>query len=176
MKAVLLDRDGVINEAVVKEMRPFPPNNLEELKIIAGVEEALINLSNKGFKLIVVTNQPDVKRGKTSLEQVNKINIYLQEILPIDAIYCCFHDDQDNCNCRKPKPGLIEKAYDEFSINSSETYMVGDRWRDVEAGFAAGCRTFFIDYGYNEKQPTNFDFRVQSLLEASKIILGEDYE
>lgn len=176
MKAVFLDRDGVINEAVVKEMRPFPPNNLEELKIIAGVEEALINLSNKGFKLIVVTNQPDVKRGKTSLEQVNKINIYLQEILPIDAIYCCFHDDQDNCNCRKPKPGLIEKAYDEFSINSSETYMVGDRWRDVEAGFAAGCRTFFIDYGYNEKQPTNFDFRVQSLLEASKIILGEDYE
>tara|TARA_Y200000002_G_scaffold305021_1_gene260709 strand:- start:43 stop:573 length:531 start_codon:yes stop_codon:yes gene_type:complete len=176
MKAVFLDRDGVINEAVVKEMRPFPPDNLEELKIIAGVEEALINLSNKGFKLIVVTNQPDVKRGKTSIEQVNKINTYLQEILSIDAIYCCFHDDQDNCNCRKPKPGLIEKACDEFSINSSESYMVGDRWRDVEAGFAAGCRTFFIDYGYNEKQPTNFDFRVQSLLEASKIILGEDYE
>ena len=75
MKAVFLDRDGVINEAVVKEMRPFPPDNLEELKIIAGVEEALINLSNKGFKLIVVTNQPDVKRGKTSIEQVNKIII-----------------------------------------------------------------------------------------------------
>ena len=176
MKAVFLDRDGVINEAVVKESKPYPPDCLEELKLISGVEEALTNLSKKGYKLIVVTNQPDVKRGKTSIDQVNKISDYLQEVLPIDAIYCCFHDDEDNCDCRKPKSGLIEKAYEEFSIISSESYMVGDRWRDVEAGIAAGCRTFFIDYGYDEKQPTDFDFRVQSLLEASKIILGDNYE
>lgn len=172
--AVFLDRDGVINRPVIREGKPYPPASLEELEILPGVLDALAALSEAGYWLIVVTNQPDVARGSMPRALVDSINAWLQSELPLDAVLTCFHDGVDQCDCRKPKPGLLLTAARNFGIDLPASFMVGDRWRDVEAGRRAGCRTFFIDYGYDEKQPESYDFCVGSLLEAAKKILQEE--
>jgi len=172
-RAVFLDRDGVINRAPVREKKPYPPSSMAELEILPGVPQALKALRDAGFLLIVVTNQPDVARGTMSREVIEEMNIYLSHHLTIDEFYTCYHDGQDGCDCRKPKPGSLLAAAKKYNIDLGSSYMVGDRWRDVEAGRNAGCKTFFVDYGYDEKQPESVDYRVSSLLEASQIILGE---
>ena len=165
-RAVFLDRDGVINEAIVNEGKPYPPERLQNLRILPGVRDALERLRQKGFLNLVVTNQPDVARGKTPKQAVDAIHERLVTDLALDAIYTCWHDDKDNCNCRKPKAGLLEQAAREHGVDLKSSYMVGDRWRDVEAGKGAGCRTVFIEYKYNEKKPENPDFLCHSLKEA----------
>ena len=172
-RAVFLDRDGVINRAIIKGGKPYPPAGVCEVEILPGVLGALEKLKVAGFVLIVVTNQPDVGRGLISREVVEEINCYLAMALPIDRFIVCYHDDSDNCKCRKPLPGMLFVGASEFDLDLSQSFMVGDRWRDMEAGKGAGCKTLFIDYGYNEKQPKSFDFRVSSLQEAAKIILGD---
>jgi D-glycero-D-manno-heptose 1,7-bisphosphate phosphatase len=171
-RAVFLDRDGVINRALVRDGKPYPPANLSEMEILPGVLEALVNLHNASFMLIVVTNQPDVARGTTKKAVVEEINRYLATCLPIDEFRTCYHDSGDGCDCRKPLPGVLLAAAKEHDIDLGESYMVGDRWRDTEAGQRAGCKTIFIDYGYAEKQPESVNYRVGSLREAAKIILG----
>jgi D-glycero-D-manno-heptose 1,7-bisphosphate phosphatase len=168
--AVFLDRDGVINRTQVRARSPYPPSSLEELEILPSVPHALSTLKAHGYALIVVTNQPDVARGTSTRELVDRIHGRLKSELDLDAILTCFHDDADECDCRKPKPGLLLRAADDVGIDLSSSFMVGDRWRDVEAGRRAGCRTFFIDYGYGEAPPRACDFRVGSLVEASGII------
>lgn len=171
-RAVFLDRDGVINQPVVRNGKPFPPASSEELQILPGVSNALKSLSAAGYALIVVTNQPDVARGISSLESVHDIHASLKATLALDEFFVCFHDDDDKCRCRKPQPGLLLQAAREFNIDLSSSYMVGDRWRDIEAGHQAGCTTFFVDYGYDEPRPNAPFYTVSSLLEASTIILG----
>jgi len=170
--AAFLDRDGVINRALVRAGRPFPPATLTELEILPGVPRALATLRAAGLRLIVVSNQPDVARGNTSKAAVDAINDTLMRALPLDAIRCCLHDSHDSCKCRKPRPGLLLQAAADFDLDLSASWMVGDRWRDIEAGRAAGCHTIFIDYGYKETQPEQVDHRVGSLPEAVPIILG----
>lgn len=172
-RAVFLDRDGVINKAVVRDGKPYPPSNVSELEILPGVKDALVKLRQAGYLLIVVTNQPDVARGKTTKESVEEINHFLASRLPLDDFRTCYHDSADRCGCRKPQPGALLSAARMHGIDLEKSFMIGDRWRDVEAGQQSGCRTCFIDYGYAEKQPKNVDFRVASLLEAAQIILGE---
>ena len=171
--AVFLDRDGVINRAVVRAGKPYPPATAGELEILPGVSAALAELKTAGYCLVVVTNQPDVARGIATREAVDAINDKIRETLPLDGIFTCLHDSMDNCHCRKPKPGLLIDAAKELDIDLAASFMVGDRWRDIEAGQRAGCKTFFIDYGYAEKQPESYDFRVRSLLEAAQIILNK---
>lgn len=171
-KAVFLDRDGVINRALVSDGKPYPPANLSSMEILPGVDLATQALHDAGWLLIVVTNQPDVARGTTTRAAVEAINHYLQKTLPIDEFRTCYHDSDDGCNCRKPLPGLLVTAAKTHNIDLTASYMIGDRWRDIEAGKCAGCKTIFIDYGYAEKQPTIVNLRVQSLLEAAHIILG----
>jgi D-glycero-D-manno-heptose 1,7-bisphosphate phosphatase len=173
-QAVFLDRDGVLNRAVIREGKPYPPAGVEEMEILPGVPEALSALKAVGFLLVVVTNQPDVARGKTPRVLVASMNARLKSELPLDEVLCCFHDDVDQCDCRKPKPGLLLAAAQVLGIDLKTSFMVGDRWRDIEAGTLAGCKTMFIDYGYVEKQPVSFDFRVGSLLEAAQIILKKE--
>jgi D-glycero-D-manno-heptose 1,7-bisphosphate phosphatase len=173
-RAAFLDRDGVINRATVREGRPYPPSSVNELEILPGVTQALDRLKASGYRLIVVTNQPDVARGTIPRAVVDKINAALMATLPLDAIRSCFHDSAAGCNCRKPRPGLLLDAALEFDIDLGASWMVGDRWRDIEAGRAAGCRTVFVDYRYDEAQPEQVDFCVGSLLEAAEIILQED--
>ncbi len=172
-RAVFLDRDGVINRAIVRDGKPYPPASLEELEILPGVHEALQKLHDANYLLVVVTNQPDVARGAAKREDVELMNAFLSSQLPIDDFKTCYHDSGDKCNCRKPLPGALIEAAQEHNIDLSKSFMVGDRWRDVEAGASAGCKTFFINYRYAEQKPDAPDFIVSSLLEATKIILGE---
>jgi D-glycero-D-manno-heptose 1,7-bisphosphate phosphatase len=173
IKAVFLDRDGVLNKAVVKDGKPYPPVDLGHMEIIPGVELAAKQLRDRGFELIVITNQPDVARGTTSRNTVETINQFLQHRLSIAEFRTCYHDSMDGCSCRKPLPGAILEAARSREIDLSQSFMVGDRWRDIQAGVAAGVKTVFIDYGYDEKQPLSFDFKATSLLDAVPFILGE---
>jgi D-glycero-D-manno-heptose 1,7-bisphosphate phosphatase len=168
--AVFLDRDGVINRAFVRAGIPHPPASLGDLEILPDVPAALRALQELGYALIVVTNQPDVARGSASRASVDAIHERLSNELPLDAILACFHDETDECDCRKPKPGLLMRAAGDFDIDLSQSFMVGDRWRDVEAGRRAGCKTFFIDCGYEEAESPSCDYRVQSLMEAARLI------
>jgi D-glycero-D-manno-heptose 1,7-bisphosphate phosphatase len=173
-RAVFLDRDGVINRALVRNGLPFPPASWTETEILPGVSEALRALKDAGFILVIVTNQPDVARGTARRETVEQIHAELARALPIDRFEACYHDGPDACSCRKPKPGMLLRAAQALDINLSRSYMVGDRWRDIEAGAAAGCTTVFIDHGYKERQPLHYDFRTHSLHEASSFILNQE--
>jgi D-glycero-D-manno-heptose 1,7-bisphosphate phosphatase len=174
-KAVFLDRDGVLNDAIIRDGKPHPPRNLEELVIVADASTALAALHRSGFRLVVTTNQPDIARGTTTREQVMLINQYLQNGLPVDAIEVCEHDDADGCSCRKPKPGLLVRAATRDGIALAASFMVGDRWRDVEAGRRAGCRTVLIGNGYGEPMRSQPDAVVHNLSEAATWILAQPY-
>src|SRR5690349_1452719 len=112
-KAVFLDRDGVLNSAIVKNNKPYPPASLNELYIPDDVPHALSALKAEGYLLIGATNQPDVARGKTPRELVESINAKVMQVCALDEIRVCYHDDHDNCHCRKPLPGLIIEAANE---------------------------------------------------------------
>jgi D-glycero-D-manno-heptose 1,7-bisphosphate phosphatase len=170
-RAVFLDRDGVINRAIVRNGKPYAPANLSELEVLPDVPEALSLLKNADYLLIVVTNQPDVARGIISREVVESINGKLASCLPIDEFRVCYHDSGDGCFCRKPLPGALLLAAEQHGIDLAASFMIGDRWRDMEAGQRAGCQTIFIDYGYAEKQPSMVDYRISTLLGAANIIL-----
>ena len=171
-RAVFLDRDGVINATVVRDGKPYPPASVDVLEIIPDVPQALADLRAAGFTLVVVTNQPDVARGKTPRATIDAIHDHLRSKLPLDAIYACFHDDADHCNCRKPKPGMLVDAARDMDLDLPSSFMVGDRWRDIDAGIAAGCHTIWINQHYAERVPTRFDVEVGSLTEAAGFILG----
>lgn len=171
-RAVFLDRDGVLNDAIVKDGKPHPPDSIEQFKISEGAKEACLLLRDAGFELVVVTNQPDVSRGKTTIEQVNEFHDHLRDHIGITHFYSCFHDDQDACFCRKPAPGLILNSAQELDIYIQKSFLVGDRWRDIEAGNKAGCRSIFIDHSFAEKQPKDYFSKVSSLFDAVPIILG----
>ena len=171
--AIFLDRDGVLNEAILRDGRPYPPFDLSELVITNGARAALKELKREGFLLIVVTNQPDVARGKTNRANVAKINAQLAAILPLDAIEVCKHDDNEQCDCLKPKPGLILRAREKLGADLATSFMVGDRWRDIEAGRRAGCRTILIGDGYGETFPSAPTIKFASLPEAASWILQQ---
>ncbi len=169
-RAVFLDRDGVLNRAFVRDGKPYPPSTLAELEILPGVPEALALLRAEGFRLVVVTNQPDVARGTQTRKTVELLHAALLARLPLDEFRICYHDDADHCACRKPAPGLLLQAAQELELDLASCFMVGDRWRDIEAGRRAGCTTVFVDHGYAEPRPADFHVRVASLAEASRWI------
>lgn len=175
-KAVFLDRDGVLNRAFVREGKPYPPYRLAEFEILPGVGDALKIFKSLGYLTVVVTNQPDVRTGKQTLEKIEQFHRVLKQNLLIDDIRMCCHTDADNCYCRKPKPGMLLAAAEELEIDCRHSIMVGDRWRDVMAGTAAGCLNFLVDYGYGEM--VNLDEyrfqKVADLLEVASIIAGAD--
>jgi D-glycero-D-manno-heptose 1,7-bisphosphate phosphatase len=170
MKAVFLDRDGVINRAVVRDGKPHPPETLEDLEVLPGVPNALRKLRGAGFRLIVVTNQPDVARGTQTKEAVEAMHARLTAELAVDEVIACYHDG-DACDCRKPKPGALLDAAHRHGVELERSFMVGDRWRDIEAGQRAGCRCLFVDYGYTEQQPIGSFVRVPSLAAAADWII-----
>ena len=170
-RAVFLDRDGVINKAFILDGIPVPPRNLRDLEILAGVREAIKLLKERNFVIVTVTNQPDVARGVVTEESVESINSYLGHELGIKHFFTCYHDDGHDCNCRKPKPGLLLNAAQDLGLDLQKSFMVGDRWRDILAGQTAGCRCYFIDYRYSEKSPVLPFVKVSSLLEATRSIL-----
>jgi D-glycero-D-manno-heptose 1,7-bisphosphate phosphatase len=177
-RAIFLDRDGVLNRPVIRDGKSYPPARVEDLEIYEGLCDQLQRLKDRGFVLIVVTNQPDVARGTTSRETVEGINSAIaREIPAIDRFLVCFHDTGDGCECRKPRPGMLLAGAADLDVDLGRSYMVGDRRSDVEAGIAAGSRTIFIDRAYREAPPIHYDHRASSTLEALRIIESEiEYE
>jgi len=172
-KAIFLDRDGVVNKSVVKDGKPYPPASIKDLEIIDGVKEGIEKLKKNGFKIFIVTNQPDVARGNTLPGNVQAINTFLERELSINGVYCCLHDDMDDCECRKPKPGMILEAAKTWNIDLSRSFMIGDRWRDIEAGKRAGVTSILIDYNYDEKKVAA-DFECSNFSEAVYFILNSN--
>jgi D-glycero-D-manno-heptose 1,7-bisphosphate phosphatase len=172
-RAVFLDRDGVLTRALIRDGQAYAPRAPAEMQIDADAPSALARLKAAGFLLVVVTNQPDVARGITRREDVESMHATLRAALPLDACFVCYHDDADACDCRKPRPGMLLQAAAAHAIALTQSYMIGDRWRDVDAGAAAGCRTVWIDRGYNERAPDHApDARVDSLRAAADWVVA----
>lgn len=170
-KAVFLDRDGVLNKPLIRDGQPHSPEHFDEFEIIGEAAEALHSLKCAGYLLIVATNQPNVSRGLQSQSMIEQMHQRLRTELPLDDIRVCFHDDHHHCFCRKPQPGLLYEAARDWQISLSQSYMIGDRWKDVEAGRRAGCRTVLLQHPYNEGDPKNADYRASTLLDAVGWIL-----
>ena len=176
LRAVFLDRDGVINKSFMRSGIPVPPRDCGEVSIIEGVTESLNLFRMHGIMPVVVTNQPDVSRGITTVENVESINALIRQLTSIEHFYICFHGNLDDCNCRKPRTELILKAAQDLNLDIGKSFMVGDRWRDIKAGQTLGMKSYFIDYSYSEIQPEPPFIRVSSLWEVAQIELGEEYE
>ncbi len=173
-RAVFLDRDGVLNQAIVRNGKPYPPQFASDVRILPGVHDSLVRLKQAGFLLLVTTNQPDVRTGKQTKEEVEAIHAKLLAQLPLNDIFVCYHIDSDSCECRKPSPGMIEQARERYDLHLPSCFMIGDRWRDVDAGHRAGCQSILVDYAYAERGPEREpEVRVRSLIEATDWILGQ---
>jgi len=171
-RAIFLDRDGVLNRAYERDGITYPPANIEEVELLPGVLEALQLLATHNVLLVVVTNQPDVARGRQRRSTVEAINAYLVERLPLHAVFTCYHDTADNCDCRKPKPGLLLQAVRKYDIDLSQSFLVGDRWSDIIAGDVAGCRTFLVTTSYSQRERCAPDYEVADVLEAAHMIIS----
>jgi len=171
--AVFLDRDGVLNEAVIVSGRPHPPARVDDLVVDQTTVTACQQLRDAGLLLVVVTNQPDISRGTQRKEAVDAINAALCRQLALDAVFVCPHDDRDACPCRKPQPGMLLEAARTLHIDLRHSVVVGDRWRDVEAGRRAGCATVFVDRGYDEPLADAADLVVDAFPDAVPWILDQ---
>ena len=175
-RAVFLDRDGVLNHAVVRDGLPFPPARVEDLELYPDAVDGCAQLKKAGFVLVAVTNQPDVGRGTQSREIVEEMHARLRAAIPsLDAIEVCFHAGASHgepCECRKPKPGLLLRAAAAHGIDLTESFLIGDRWRDVDCAHAAGCQAVFIDRGYRESLREKPDLTVSNFKEAVSAILN----
>lgn len=170
-RAVFLDRDGVLTRSLLRDGKPLAPRTPDEFELLPEVPDAVKRLRSAGFVLIVVTNQPDVRTGIAQREAVEEMNRRLSQWLPLDDVKVCYHVDADGCQCRKPKPGMLLDAAEERGLDLAASWMIGDRWRDVAAGKAAGCKTILIQCNYAEQQAEAPDHTVASLAEAAEIIL-----
>lgn len=169
IKAIFLDSDGVLNEAIIKEGKPLAPTSVEKLIIPEEVKPCLERLKLENYLLICVTNKPDIERGLMTQADVDAIYNKMRQALPLDDVFICYSEKSD---CYKPKPGLLIEASKKYNIILEKSFMIGDRWRDVEAGQNAGCKTIWIDRGYVEKKPDPpASFTAFSLTEAVEWIL-----
>ena len=174
VRAVFLDRDGVLNANVQRDGRAVAPERLDQFQILPGAADAAKRLKAAGFVLIVVTNQPDVSTGRTTRATIDAMHAEVAKAMPIDEFNACYHVDADNCDCRKPRPGMILDSAKRHGIDLRASFLVGDRWRDTEAGRAAGCTTIYVDYGIAQEGPLHPDRVVKSLAEAADFILSRE--
>jgi D-glycero-D-manno-heptose 1,7-bisphosphate phosphatase len=142
--AVFLDRDGILNELVERDGVPVSPRRPEDFRISRGAADAVQALHSVGLPVFVVTNQPDIARGHMTAAALDAMSAMLRATLPIDDLAVCPHDDADRCACRKPKPGMLLALAERWGVDLEGSYMVGDSWRDMAAGRAAGCRTILV--------------------------------
>lgn len=169
-RAIFLDRDGVINKVRIENGMACSPRILEDFEFLSGVQEAIEDFKKKGYLVIVATNQPEISRGLLKKEELDKMHQKIIEELKVDDIMVCLHDDHHNCDCRKPKSGLLFAAAKKWNIDLAESFMVGDRWKDIEAGKKAGCKTILINNPAKGKcEPC---FEVSSFEDISEIIMG----
>ena len=169
--AVFLDRDGVINEVVVRDGKLASPRTLDEFRFVDGITEALERLRVAGYRLFVLTNQPDVARGLLDRSVLEHMTQRILTVLPVERVLTCVHDEKDGCVCRKPRPGMLHEVVVAEGVQLSRSFMIGDSWKDVQAGRTAGCRTILLRREYNHG--VEADHAVASLKEAVDLIVGE---
>lgn len=172
-RAVFLDRDGVLTVPEFRDGRSFAPRRLEDFRLYDGAAAALAKLKNAGFRLVVVTNQPDVGHGLVGRDIVEEMHRRMLADLPLDRIEVCYHRQDDGCTCRKPHPGMLKRAAAELGIDPTKSFIVGDRGSDVAAGRALGCATIFIDLGYPDEDSQAPDFTVAGIAEAASVALRQ---
>lgn len=172
--AVFLDRDGTLNQQIIRDGKPFPPTSVEEFRLLEGVVEGCRELKQKGFVLVVVTNQPDVGRGTQRQAEVEGMHDLLRSWVPeIDAIEVCYDPGLgEPSRRRKPEPGMVLDAAAALSLDRNRSWLIGDRWRDIDCGSRAGVRTVFVDWDYDEALRALPDFRARSFLDAVRIVLA----
>jgi D-glycero-D-manno-heptose 1,7-bisphosphate phosphatase len=175
--AVFLDRDGTLNRQIIRDGKPYPPHSVADFELFPGVPEGCARLAAAGFVLVVATNQPDVGRGTQSQATVEAMHDRLQTLVPsIARVEVCYAPGLDKTappdRRRKPEPGMLLDAAAALGIDLTRSWMVGDRWRDIDCGKRAGVRTVFIDFGYAEELREAPDFIVKTFPEAADTILG----
>jgi D-glycero-D-manno-heptose 1,7-bisphosphate phosphatase len=171
-RGVFLDRDGVLSVPEFRNGRSFAPRSLEQFRLYDDAPDSIARLKSAGFALVVVTNQPDVGNGLIERHIVEEMHRRLASALPVDAIEACYHRQDEQCDCRKPQPGMLRRAAIRLRIALARSYMIGDRASDIAAGRAAGCQTIFIDRGYRDESSDHADCVAASLAEAADIVLG----
>ena len=175
VKAVFLDRDGVLTIPEFRDGRSYAVRRLEDFHFYPGAAEAVATLKAAGFLVVVVTNQPDVGAGFVSQELVEAMHARLRGEIAVDDIEVCYETRDAGSSRRKPEPGMLLDAAEKWNLNLKECFMVGDREGDVIAGRKVGCTTIFIDLGYSgENRPTEQAVTVGSLVEAVEWILREE--
>jgi len=174
--AVFVDRDGTLNRQTIRDGKPYPPQTVAEFELFEGVPEACAKLAAAGYTLVVATNQPDVERGTQSRSVVEAMHTRLRQLVPqIARIEVCYASGLDKTlppdPRRKPEPGMLLDAAKSLGLDLSRSWMVGDRWRDIDCGKRAGVQTVFIDFGYAEELDVPPDFTVGSFPDAAEVIL-----
>ena len=169
--AVFLDRDGVINDVVFRDGKPASPRSIEEFRFCEGVKAVLEQLGESGFRLFVVSNQPDVARGLLDASVLQTISDRILASLPVERVLTCVHDEADGCLCRKPKPGMLHSIASSEGIDLLQSFLIGDSWRDMQAGSRAGCTTILLRRPYNHGVGT--DYEAETIAKAAELILGE---
>lgn len=171
-EAVFLDRDGVVNRGYLRDGKSYAPRETKDFRLLPYAAKSIERLKEIGFLVIVVTNQPDINNGLVSIDAVNGMHSLLRIKTQVDDIFLCPHSQDENCDCRKPKPGMLIKAAEKYNIDLKRSFMVGDRASDISAGRQAGCKTIFINRNYREDGPLNPDFTAHSLRTATNFILN----
>ena len=169
-QAAFLDRDGVLNKPILRDGSVGSPRSLEEFELFEDAVECVTKLHAAGLLVIVVSNQPDVARGSLDPQVLERMHDWLKRATAVDAIYACPHDDVDNCFCRKPKPGLLLRSASEWGIALSASYMVGDSWKDIDAGNSAGCQTFLVGPLRGQTEQMRASYCVSDLRSAVEMI------
>jgi D-glycero-D-manno-heptose 1,7-bisphosphate phosphatase len=167
--AIFLDRDGIINVPIIINRNPVAIYDREQLVFVDGIEELINRFREYGYLVFVVTNQPDVARGRIKASELDKINKGILQKLKIEKIYVCPHDDEDSCSCRKPKPGMILSAQKEYGIDLKSSWMIGDRDKDILCGKSAKLQTIFINYGYAEELKTKPDYMFDNIKKVKEL-------
>ncbi|MEJ7692852.1 HAD family hydrolase [Daejeonella sp.] len=171
--AVFLDRDGVLNKGYVKDGKSYAPRKIEHFKLLPYAVQSVEKLRKHGFLVIVATNQPDINNGLVTLIEVEKMHLLLKRRTKIDDIFLCPHSKDEECLCRKPKPGMLLDAAKKHNINLSKSFIIGDRSSDIEAGTGAGCRAIFLNRFYKEPKPTSQEQTFYSINAATNYIIKQ---
>jgi D-glycero-D-manno-heptose 1,7-bisphosphate phosphatase len=172
-----MDRDGTLNVQIIRDGNPFAPASVDEFRLFPGVPEACRALHDAGYALVVATNQPDVGRGTQSQAVVEAMHTELLRLIPeIERIEVCYSPGRGETPPdprRKPEPGMLLDAARDLGLDLTRSWLIGDRWRDIDCGERAGVRTVFIDFGYVEQLHAMPDFTVKSFVEGARIILAQ---
>ena len=166
-RAVFLDRDGVLNALVIREGTAVSPRAMEDFAIVPEARASVARLKDAGYRVFVITNQPDIARGRMSSAVLDEMLRALRAEVPLDDIAVCTHDDADDCDCRKPRAGMLHALAERWQVDLGRSVVVGDSWRDMHAGRAANCKTVMLGEATDEAA----DYSAVSLGDAVDLIL-----